>query len=292
MFDPRRLVVLEAIAEHRSFTKAAEALFTSQPAVSRQIAALERELAASLVVRDSRTVVLTAAGEALVEHARTLLPAIDAAAREVAAHGAPDGGSVRLGAVPSAITSFIPAAIEALRADRPRVSVRIDEGWGEDLVVRTSRGTLDLAVVSATAARGFHRPTVLTNDDFDVWLPANHHLAGSTQLQLADLRNESWIVAPTQTGRLEIAAACAAAGFTPRIAAAASWGSAERLIAAGVGIALAPTPTVAPGAGVAVRPLADGPRRHLVLIERPGAAGSAVTVDLRRALTAASERFR
>ena len=149
MFDPRRLVVLEAIAEHRSFTKAAEALFTSQPAVSRQIAALERELAASLVVRDARSVVLTAAGEALLEHARTLLPAIDAAAREVAAHGAPDGGSVRLGAVPSAITSFIPAAIEALRADRPRVRVRIDEGWGEDLVVQTSRGTLDLAVVSA-----------------------------------------------------------------------------------------------------------------------------------------------
>jgi len=292
MFDPRRLVVLEAIAEHRSFTKAAETLFTTQPAVSRQIAALERELAASLVVRDSRKVVLTAAGAALVEHARTLLPAIDAAAREVAAHGAPDGGSVRLGAVPSAITSFIPAAIEALRADRPRVSVRIDEGWGEELVVRTTRGTLDLAVVSAPAARGFHRPTVLTNDDFDVWLPADHHLASRTQLQLADLRNESWIVAPTQTGRLEIAAACAAAGFTPRIAAAASWGSAERLIAAGVGIALAPTPTVAPATDVVVRPLTDGPRRHLVLIERPGASGSAVTVDLRRVLIAASERFR
>jgi DNA-binding transcriptional LysR family regulator len=292
MFDPRRLVVLEAIAEHRSFTKAAGALFTSQPAVSRQIAALERELAAPLVVRDARTVALTAAGEALLEHARTLLPAIGAAAREVATHAAPDGGAVRLGAVPSAITSFIPSAIEALRADRPRVRVRINEGWGEDLVVRTSRGSLDLAVVSAAAARGFHRPTVLTSDDFDVWLPAGHGLADRSHLRLADLRGESWIVAPTTSGHLEIAAACAAAGFTPRIAAAASWGSAERLIAAGVGIALAPTPTDAPGAGVVVRPLVDGPRRHLVLIGWPGAAGSAVAADLRHALTAASKRFR
>src|SRR4051794_18544158 len=69
MIDARRLVVLRAIAEHRSFTRAAQALVMTQPAVSRQLAALEREAGVALVARGPRHVSLTPAGAALVEEA-------------------------------------------------------------------------------------------------------------------------------------------------------------------------------------------------------------------------------
>src|SRR4051812_34178320 len=92
----RRLVVLRAIAEHRSFTRAAETLSMTQPAVSRQLAALERELRVALVVRGPRHVSLTPAGAALAEEADALLPAIETAGPRPPALAAPDGGAGRL----------------------------------------------------------------------------------------------------------------------------------------------------------------------------------------------------
>src|SRR5690349_16891057 len=121
----------------------------TKPAVSRQLAALEAEVGVQLVARGPRHVALTPAGSALVEEAAAILPAIDAAGRRVRGFAASDGGAVRIGAVPSALAGFVPDALRALRAERPRVEMHVEEGWSGDLVRRTARGDLDLAVVSA-----------------------------------------------------------------------------------------------------------------------------------------------
>jgi DNA-binding transcriptional LysR family regulator len=269
--DARRLRVLRAIAEHRSFTRAAEALVMTQPAVSRQLASLEAEVGAQLVARGPRHVSLTPAGAALAEDAAAILPAIDAAARRVRGLAASDGGAVRLGAVPSALATFVPDALRALRVRRPRVEIRVDEGWSRDLARLAARGDLDLAVVSASGTAPPPGDRLL-REPFVALLPAGLPLARLRRLALRDLAGEPWLVAPEPGGREAMLAACAAAGFAPRIAGSAAWHAAGRLIAIGLGVALAPASTaerLAREAGVVARPLADGPVRELRLIRSP-----------------------
>jgi DNA-binding transcriptional LysR family regulator len=279
MFDPRRLYVLQAIAEHRSLTRAAAALVMTQPAVSRQLAALEREVGVPLVARNPRRVALTAAGEALVEEAAAILPAVERADRRLRGHAAPDGGAIRLGAVPSAMVGLVPEALEALRAERPRVELRLEEGWSQDLARRTARGDLDLAVVAGPGE-------LLVREELVALLPGGHPLADRTALRLADLAAEPWLVAPEPAGRQAVLEACARAGFAPRIVAGVAWEATAALIAAGVGVALAPAGLAARlrDRALAVRALADRPERPLSLVHAPVASPIPAARDLARLL--------
>jgi DNA-binding transcriptional LysR family regulator len=287
-FDPRRLAVLRAVEEHRSFTSAAEALFTSQPAVSRQIARLEQEVAVQLVIRGPRQVALTPAGEALAAHARTLLPAIDAAEREMQSYASPEGGAVRLGAVPSVMASLVPEALAALRTVRPRVVVRLDESWSDDLLERIGRGELDLAIISAVASDVPTENTLLISEPFVAVLPSRHRLAGRRVLSLADLRGEPLIVAPSPAVRRELVRVCAWAGFVPEITATVGGSASERLVAAGIGIALIPASTAPTTHGLVVRPVPDVPRRNIVLAAAHRAHRTGAERDLEAALVTAA----
>jgi DNA-binding transcriptional LysR family regulator len=290
VFDARRLHVLRAIAEHRSFTRAAEALVMTQPAVSRQLAALEAEVGVQLIERGPRHVALTPAGAALVEEAGPILGGIEAAARRMSGFAASDGGAVRLGAVPSALASFVPTALAALRAQRPRVEIRVDEGWSADLARLVARGDLDLAVVSE-AGRGTRPGITLVRERFVALLCEGHPLAGRRRLWLRDLADESWLVAPEPGGRHAVLAACAAAGFTPRIAGSAGWHAAGELISIGLGVALAPERTaarVARESAVIAKPLADIPVRELRLLKPLRARRTPAERDLERHLREAA----
>jgi DNA-binding transcriptional LysR family regulator len=288
VFDARRLQVLRAIAEHRSFRRAAEALTLTQPAVSRQLATLEAEVGVRLVERGPRHVSLTPAGAALVEEAGTILPAIEAAARRMTGFAAPDGGAVRIGAVPSALATFVPAALTALRERRPRVDIEVEEGWSTDLVRLTASGDLDLAVVSGTSGGD-----TLLREPYVALLCADHALAARKSLALADLAVEPWIVAPEPGGRQAVLVACAQAGFTPRIVSSAGWHAAEQLIAIGVGVALAPASTgtrLEREPGVVAKPLTDVPVRELRLIRAPRTRRTPAERELETELRAAASR--
>jgi DNA-binding transcriptional LysR family regulator len=287
-FDPRRLAVLRAVAEHRSFTAAAEALFTTQPAVSRQIARLEQEVAVQLVIRGPRRVALTPAGEALAAHARTLLPAIDAAEREMQSYASPDGGAVRLGAVPSVMTSLVADALTALRTVRPRVVVQLEERWSDDLLERIGHGELDLAVVSAAASDVPAENTLLVSEPMVAVLPPRHRLARRRVLNLSDLRGEPLIVAPSPTIRRALVRVCAWAGFVPNIAATVGATASARLVAAGIGIALVPASTAPTAHGLLIRPVLDIPPRSLVLVSAHRELRTGAERDLQAALVTAA----
>src|ERR687897_2708491 len=110
MFDVKQLRVLQAVAEHGSFSAAAEALSYTQPAVSQQIAALEKSAGATLVDRTSKGVRLTEAGRALVDHAEVVLARLAAAEAELEAMAGIRGGRVRLASFPTAGASLLPPA--------------------------------------------------------------------------------------------------------------------------------------------------------------------------------------
>ena len=102
MFDVKQLRVLKAVSDHGSFSAAADALSYTQPAISQQIAALERRAGTTLVDRGSRGVRLTDAGQALVEHAEVVIARLAAAEAELEAIAGLRGGRVRMAAFESA----------------------------------------------------------------------------------------------------------------------------------------------------------------------------------------------
>ena len=101
---------------------------------------------------------------------------------------------------------------------------------------------------------------------------------------MSDLADEAWIVAPEPGGREAVLAACASAGFAPRIVATAGWHAAPALITAGLGVALAPESTATQLRGIAVRPLAGGPERTLELVRPPRVSRTAAERELERLL--------
>ena len=138
--DLRTLRFFAAVADHSGFSRAAEQLGISQPALSRQISALERELRVKLFDRVGRQTTLTAAGENLLERARSLLH--DADAIKSHAHEIAGGsyGALWLGATPQSIESFVAKLLARFCARTPNVEISILEDGAANLVEATQRG--------------------------------------------------------------------------------------------------------------------------------------------------------
>src|ERR1700741_376804 len=116
MLDPRRLLTFREVARHGSFSRAADALARSQPAVSHQVGALDRELGTALLVRGRAGTVLTPAGELLLTHAEALAARLALADTQMGALVAGKRRTLRVGGFPSVLATIIPAAAAALRA--------------------------------------------------------------------------------------------------------------------------------------------------------------------------------
>ncbi len=145
--QPQQLAYVVAVAEHRHFTRAAEALEVAQPSLSASIRALESELGAPLFHRARGNVTLTPAGEALLPIAKRVLADIEAARQEVSVLVRLRGGRVRLGATPSLCTGLLPSVLADFRHRYPGVTLQLREGGSRDLVRALDDGDLDLALV-------------------------------------------------------------------------------------------------------------------------------------------------
>src|SRR3954453_14656492 len=130
--DPRRLLTFRAVAHERSFSRAARALSLSQPSVSNQIAALEREAGVRLLEREPGGLRLTRGGEILLGHADAIGARRDLARTRVGRPAHESRARRRGGAFPAALAGLVPAAVDRVRLDHPEVRVTVDEG-GEDL---------------------------------------------------------------------------------------------------------------------------------------------------------------
>src|SRR4051812_43960235 len=133
MLDPRRLLTFRAVAREGSFSRAATALHRSQPAVSHQVAALERELGTALLVRGRTGATPTPAGELLLAHADALAARIDLAGTQMDALASAARRTLRVGGFPSALATIVPAAAAALREAEPDVELTIAEGTVSEL---------------------------------------------------------------------------------------------------------------------------------------------------------------
>ncbi|MFF7351316.1 MULTISPECIES: LysR family transcriptional regulator [Streptomyces] len=272
----RDLRYFVAVAEELHFTRAAERLYVSQPALSKQIRALERQLGAELFRRDRHGVALTDAGEALLPHARQVLAAWEAGAAAVEAAGAAQRSTLVVGMSTSpGRGGLLPAVRSRFTAAHPAVTVRLRQMSWDDPTAGLADGTADVAFVWLPLPdEERYDWTVVAEEPRLLALPESHPLAARTGIDFADLLDEPFLALPRSAGRLRDhwLALDARGGRPPRIGAEIS-GAEEtyEALLAGLGICLVAegnAPLITLG-GVTTRPVRGiGPSRYALAWRR------------------------
>lgn len=189
------LAQLEAflqVAQHRSFSRAAEALFLTQPSVTARIQSLEREIGERLFERTGRSVTLTDAGHAFMPHAQRALTAVQEGtdAIEAVRHG--DIGSIRIGASDTIATYVLPGILKQFRETRPRVHVHLTTGQTEGIVEKLLAGETHVAVSRLT-----QHPEIeslhLYNDDLALVCSPSHPFASRGRVTVAEAGKEPFL---------------------------------------------------------------------------------------------------
>jgi DNA-binding transcriptional LysR family regulator len=267
MVDPRRLLTFRAVAHAGSFSAAARDASLTQPAVSQQVAALERELGAQLLHRGPHGLTLTAAGELALEHANALAERLALADAQLGELRESDA-RLRVGAFPSALATLVPAAIERLAPRR----VATVEGTTQELAAGVADGSLHVAVCFQDAAAparehpGSTRHELMV-EPFVAVVGPSHRLAGRRTVRLGELASDTW-AAPSAEGIVR--QACVAAGFEPDLVFLNRDVLASRaLVAAGLAVTLTPRLIAAHMHGVHVLEIREDPPQRAVYALTP-----------------------
>ncbi|MEU3558888.1 LysR substrate-binding domain-containing protein [Kitasatospora sp. NPDC006786] len=260
--DPRLLATLEAVVRHGSFNAAARELGYSAPAVSQQIAELERR--AGLILIERRPVRATPAGRVLLDAEQRVRSALAAAAVELDAMRAGTAGRIRLGAFASSAAGIVPKALAELHSIYPDVQVSLSQVEPDAGYNRLKRGDMDLALsydydfIPVPPPRTLRR-LLVARDPVVAVVPAEHHLAHRDVIDLADLASETWIAAPEAALRLELLAQMAKTpGFQARLEYDGDdFNTVLGFVSAGLCVAVMPRLALPPGiTQVVARPLA------------------------------------
>ncbi|MET7617584.1 LysR substrate-binding domain-containing protein [Streptomyces sp. NPDC005408] len=247
MIDPRRLRILRAVADHRTVTAAAAALYLTPSAVSQQLNALEQETGHALLIRSGKGVRLTAAGEILLAHTHTVLAQLERAEAELAAYAGGAAGEVTVAAFATGIAEVVAPAIAQLAAGHPDIRVRVRDAEGDESLPLVLDGEADLAV--AVEYRGAPREddrrlsrVPLYAEPFDAVLHAGHPLGAGERVELSELSDSDWIGPyPGNPCHDMVLLACELAGFQPRLVHSSDdFRAVVALAGSGAGVALVP----------------------------------------------------
>ncbi len=252
MFELRHLRVFREVARLGSLSAAAESLAYTQPAVSQQMAALERRAGMPLLARTTRGVRLTDAGVALLRHAEAILAEQTLAERELEAIAGLRGGRVRLASFPTAGAALVPAAVALFSARYPDVELSVLEAEPEEAVPMLRAGELEVAIVAEAIKRPEGFGELYEGMDlhhlFDepryALVPAGHRLARRKRLRLQDLGKETRVElarTPRREGRIYLAPGPEPGRDEPRIAFLSDdINVVQGMVAAGAGVAVLP----------------------------------------------------
>jgi LysR family hydrogen peroxide-inducible transcriptional activator len=291
----RDLEYLVAVAEHTHFGRAAAACFVSQPTLSTQLKKLEAELGVSLIERNPRQVLLTAAGEQVVARARVILGEADAI-RGIARHTRdPRSGRLRLGIFPTLGPYLLPHVVPTLRDRFPDLELLLVEEKTELLLDQLRAGRLDAAVLALPVPDESLDGELLFREDFLLAVPAGHRLDGAGPVDLDALETEHLLLLTDghclRDQALEVCQLAGAreyAGFQ-----ATSLETLRHMVAAGVGVTLLPElsvqpPVQQPGTVRLLRFAEPAPHRDIGLFWRPASVYRDLLPELADALRSPS----
>jgi DNA-binding transcriptional LysR family regulator len=300
VLDLRRLRIFAAVVEGGSFTAAAATLYLSQPAVSQQMAILEREAGVPLLERVPRGIRLTPAGELLARRTSELLAEMGSIEEELQQFGV-GTQEVRLGAFPTAGADLVPLAIKTYRTLHPNVRVVLTPSHANDVVAQLHASRIQIGLVwdydfaPQQTDPAFERVELLA-DPLQVVLPVDHPAAGEDEIALLDLAEEQWIVRahrPPYAQAFETM--CRIAGFEPRITFRTdNYQAIQGLVAAGIGLGLVPRLSLTPRRPdvVARRMAAPAFSRRVAALAVPEAHRSSVVDDMLDVLRTSADLLR
>jgi DNA-binding transcriptional LysR family regulator len=253
----RHLRYFVAIAEERSFTRAAERLWVAQPGLSTQMRRLEAELGARLFKRHTRGVDLTPAGELFLERARVALAAADEAGATGRDLESGAVGAIRLGLATAARWRGTSSLLERFARERQGVELTVLEGLGGTMWRDLRDGRLDAVIAPAGCASGDLQTLELGTEPWVALVGSAHRLAGNGRVDASELDGERIAVTGHRDG------ACydrAIAEMLDQISVAAALmpGGPEqamyRMLVEGTVVVLTTAPSALPQ-GVVVRPM-------------------------------------
>ena len=239
----RQLRAFVTVAALQSFTKAADALNTTQPALSAQIRDLESELGLRLFDRNTRSVSATQAGRDLLPTVEKILADIGAVATHAQNVAKKNVGRVVIAALPSVSSTLLPRAVVRFRAQHPGIVVALKDALAERIVEMIRDDDVDFGVTSSPSGDARLAFTPLASDRMVALLPRNHPLASARRVRLADLLDTPLILMNRDSSvRRIVDSACASLGRMPAPAyEPAFMATAIGMVRAGLGATLLPS---------------------------------------------------
>ena len=264
-----------AVAEVRSFTRAASLAHLTQPAISRQIARLEGELGVRLFERYGRRVECTPEGKLLLPLAKGIVSRADEAARMMREHAGMVSTRVRVGSTGTVFGHLLSPILAAFIKAHPKIHLDLIERDDTLLEEGVFNGELDCAIITAWGSSRAAVTHLLTEEILLV-VRRDHRLAGERSVSLADLADEPFLLPGHSLNSANLLTdACRRAGFEPKVPYRANYLELSKaLVRQGLGIALLPRMFVPPETldGLVAIPLKEHVTRDLDLIysnERP-----------------------
>lgn len=233
-----------AVAEDLHFGRAAQRLHMTQPALSRQIQALEAELDVQLFGRTKRSVQLTIAGQTFFEEAKQILRHIEQATQITKRVARGEIGQLRLSFTASALRSVLPEIVRVFRDRYPDVQLTMNERCTHDQVAAFHSHQVDVGFLYLPVDEKLLTLQPIAEEVWIVALPKGHDLAKRKHLTLSMLANEAFILHPRQEGAAfydRIVELCEQAGFYPNVVQEVETSQTRvGLVAAGMGITFVP----------------------------------------------------
>lgn len=190
--DLGQLKYFTKIVEHGSFTRAAQDCSVSQPALSQQIAKLEKELGQPLFERQGRSIEVTPAGHVLRAQADKILQMVDDVKRQITDDG--QTGRIGISAIPTIGPYFIPGLLKSIGSQFAKASFVVNEDVTDLLLKRCSNGEVDLGILALPATAKYLTIEPLIEEELLLALPANHSLVEKPEIYVDDIRDEPFVL--------------------------------------------------------------------------------------------------
>lgn len=217
----RHLRYFQTVAEELHFSRAAEKLYITQPALSRQIKQLEEYLEAPLFIRDKRNVALTKAGEYLLEESAYMFNHLEFVKQTIRHMKLGDEGELRIGFVGSAMQSVIPELLKEIDRNSPGIHTVLTELPNQEQIDQIRNDQLDLGFIRSMRLPDDLNRLNVYEESFCLVLPASHPLEESNFKSVKDLETENFILFSSQYSHGyydKIMSIFEDQGFTPKVA--------------------------------------------------------------------------
>ncbi|WP_088105761.1 LysR family transcriptional regulator [Halalkalibacter urbisdiaboli] len=238
----QQLAYFQRVATLQHFTKAAESLFISQPALSRSISRLEKELGVPLFERQGRSVQLNRYGQLFLEKVNVALQIIEDGQQEIKERVSPESGNIALSFMHTLGSELVPELIGKYRETHPGVTFQLFQNTANRLMDQLQAGDIDLCLTTVSELTPEICWIELFSERLYVIVPDSHYLANQTEVKLSELAEESFIGFKKGVGLRTITDhLCQEVGFTPRLTfEGQEVGTITGLVSAGLGVALVP----------------------------------------------------